>query len=466
MFYDENHKTVYKAKKRHNHKKRKNGKKKKLTPAQIVLIICASVLAVVLAVVGVVLSIFRYDQDEDFTQLTESELGITEDLPDTVTNIALFGIDARQVGATVGNTDSIMVLSIDNKHHTVRLFSILRDSLVVVDGKPHKINALYALGGPQLAIKTINQLFGLDIRHYATINFEGMRYVIDAMGGIEVELTEQERINANYHMKYLAEAQGFKPDYIEKAGKQVLNGMQACEYARLRKTATVDGENWDYGRTDRQRYVLEQLFNKALKLEKSKYPATIKAFLPYVQTSLGYSDIFSLAGILMTNDVKMEQAKAPMHEYVIDDDYTEAGVGSAKYYNYDYAKKTVYAFFYEGISPEDYIKTHPVDKTGWFTPKVSSTTSKTPSTTTSSVKDSSSNKTSSNISSTNAPSDVVSGSDVEFGSSDVSSSAETSSDATNSGLTTSTPADSSAVNTATSAPATTSTPDTTTSIAA
>lgn len=465
MFYDENHKTVYKAKKHHGGKKRKNGKKKKLTPVQIVLIVCASVLVLVLATVGVLASVFKYNKDEDFTDLTESDLGINVDLPDTVTNIALFGIDARQVGATTGNTDSIMVLSIDNKHHTVRLFSILRDSLVEVNGKPHKINALYAMGGPQLAIKTINQLFGLDIRHYATINFEGMRYVIDAMGGIEVELTEQERINANYHMKYLAEAQGFKPDYIEKAGKQILNGMQACEYARLRKTATVDGENWDYGRTDRQRYVLEQLFNKALKLEKSKYPATIKAFLPYVQTSLGYSDIFSLAGILMTDDVKMEQAKAPMHEYVIDDNYTAAGVGAAKYYNYDYAKKTVHAFLYEGISPEEYIKTHPVDKSGWFTPPASSNNNQTSSTTASKPPVSSQPVSSEDTGSGDASSDVVSGSDVASGS-DVGSADGTSSEDSDSTTSTDTPADSSTVNTTTSAPVTTtSTPDTTTSAA-
>ncbi len=418
MFYDENHKTIYKAKKKPTRKKRKGGKKKKLTPLQIVLIVCASVLALVLATVGILFAIFDYEQDEDFTQLTESDLGINVDLPDTVTNIALFGIDARQVGATVGNTDSIMVLSIDNKNHTVRLFSILRDSLVTVDGKPHKINALYALGGPQLAIKTINQLFGLDIRHYATINFEGMRYVIDAMGGIEVELTEQEVKNANYHMKYLAEAQGFEPDYIEKAGKQVLNGIQACEYARLRKTATIDGENWDYGRTDRQRYVLEQLFHKALKLEKSKYPATIKAFLPYMQTSLGYSDIFSLAAVLMTDDVHLEQAKAPMHEYVIDDDYTEAGVGSAKYYNYDYAKKTVHAFFYEGISPEDYIKNNPVDKTGWFTPTYKPSSSQT--TTSATVSATQTSSAESDLSSAN-DSDISSDADISSGVEETSS---------------------------------------------
>lgn len=422
MFYDENHKTVYKAKKKPGRKKRKNGKRR-LTPAQIVLIVCAALLVLVLVAVGVLFSMFRYDRDKEFTQLTESDLAINTDLPDTVTNIALFGIDAREVGATVGNTDSIMVLSIDNKNHTVRLFSILRDSLVEVDGRPHKINALYALGGPQLAIKTINQLFGLDIRHYATINFDGMQGVIDAMGGIEVELTEQERINANEHIEHLAGAQGYKPDYIKESGLQLLNGMQACAYARLRKTATVEGENWDYGRTDRQRYVLEQLFKKAIKLEKTKYPATIKALLPYVQTSLGYSDIFSLAAVLMTGDVTLEQAKAPMHEYVIDDNYTEAGVGSAKYYNYDYAAKTVHAFFYEGISPEEYIKTHPVDKSGWFTPPSNTHTQ-----TTTSTQQTSSAEDSSAVSSTESGLETSSqGQDTSSSSSDLSSTDGTSS---------------------------------------
>lgn len=373
MFYDENKKVVYKAKNTGKRKKRKNRKKKKLTPWQIALIVASAVLALILAVVGTLFLIFRYNRDDSLNDLTDSELGITVDLPKTVTNIALFGIDSRSVDGTTGNTDSIMIISIDSINNKVRLISVMRDTLVKVDGYSIcKINSLYAKGGPQLAIKSLNQLFGLDIRHYATINFDGMAKVIDAMGGIEVELTEAERQRANMHMKALAAAQGFKPDYIEKSGLQVLNGMQAVQYARLRKVATLDGVNDDFGRTDRQRYVMEQLFNKAISMEKTKYPATIKALLPYMETSMGYSEIFTLATILM-GDVSFEQSRVPLQEYVIDADYTAAGVGSSVYYNFDFARKVIYAFFYEGVHPEDYIENNPIDKTRWHTPASSST---------------------------------------------------------------------------------------------
>ncbi len=327
-----------------------------------------SVLGVLCIGISALLWYFQYNRNGALDSLTDAQLGISEELSDDVTNIALFGIDTRNLSSFSGRSDSIIILTLDRKNGALKLTSVLRDTLVPIEGHGvQKINAAYAYGGPELAIKTLNLAFNLDIRDYATVNFAGMADIIDAMGGVQVDVSEAERQTANYHMKGLSVASGVTYQPIKTAGLQVLNGVQAVSFARLRTVQTSDGVQDDYGRTDRQRYILEQLLNKALSLEVVKLPSVAKKLLPYVETSLSYGEILELSTVLV-KDINFSQARIP-HDYSMNiavKDYPES-VGSVKYYNFDYATKMVHAFIYQNITPTDFAAANPPDRTPWYT---------------------------------------------------------------------------------------------------
>ena len=118
----------------------------------------------------------------------------------SIKNIALFGVDSRN-GDFTGLSDVIMILSVDGVHGKLKLTSILRDSELSINGETlngdyvnytAKINNAYQLGGPELAIRTLNRNFGLDIREYVTVNFANMAAIVDAFGGVDMELTAEE----------------------------------------------------------------------------------------------------------------------------------------------------------------------------------------------------------------------------------------------------------------------------------
>ncbi len=327
-----------------------------------------SVLGVLCISVSTLLWYFQYNRNNTLDGLTDIDLGIVEEPQKDITNIALFGIDTRNLSSFKGRSDSIIILSIDHESGALKLTSILRDTLVPLEGYGvQKINAAYSYGGPQLAIKTLNLAFNLNIRDYATVNFAGMADIIDAVGGVQVTLTEAELQSVNASMNTLAITSGTTFTPIETAGTHTLNGAQAVTFARIRKTQTIDGVRDDYGRTDRQRYILEQLFNKALTMDVVKYPSFIKQLLPYMETSLSYSEILEMSTILMQKP-SFAEARIPYdyNMYIPTKDYPSS-VGSVKYYNLDYAADMVHAFIYESISPADFAATHPNDTTPWYT---------------------------------------------------------------------------------------------------
>lgn len=337
----------------------------KLRPSFIPMILL--ILIVIIGGIGIgnLLGSFRYQREELSGDL--AEIGILEmDRPKGITNIALFGIDARN-DSFRGLSDSIMILSVDANHNSIKVISVMRDSLVKVDGYGHqKINAAYNIGGAELAVKTLNQTFNMDITDYATVDFVGMADIIDAVGGIEAELTEKEVANANKQIREMARQRKTPKDEIQQAGKQTLSGIQAVAFARIRKTATINGTNNDFGRTERQRYVMEQLFQKALNLDVRKYPAMIKALLPHMRTSLSYGDVFKLAGILLNNGLTFEQARIPADRAIIVWGLSVPRLGSCMYYDLDYAADQLHAFIYDDITFEDYMDQNGVRKNDWY----------------------------------------------------------------------------------------------------
>ncbi|MBE6757970.1 MAG: LytR family transcriptional regulator [Ruminococcaceae bacterium] len=307
-----------------------------------------------------------YDYDSTIQHMTNEQLGITNTtLTKKVTNIVLFGVDSRSAKGYSGNTDSIMIVSLDEIHNKIKITSIMRDTLVHMDEHGYrKINSAYARGGPELAIKTINEAFNMNIRHYATVNFAGMIDIVDAIGGVEIEITEAERQLTNDVILYEGDKLGTEKKLIRKAGLQTLTGVQAVYWARLRTVSTAEGVNNDFGRTDRQRVVMEALFDRITGMGAAQYPALVEALLPYVRTSLSHGDILGMAETVL-GDTTFEQTRIPQTEFVINADYREKTGSSTVYYNLEYAAKVLHAFIYDDMMPADYIEQNGVDKTPW-----------------------------------------------------------------------------------------------------
>ena len=344
-----------------------------------------SLLLVVAILLGVVKSLFDYNYN-DITK-EPLDLGFEEVLDESIVNIALFGIDARNPKSFKGLSDSIMILSLNKGTKKVKIISVMRDTLtpITYNGKTtyNKINSAYQKGGPELAIKTLNTIFKLDISEYATVNFYGMADIIDAVGGIEAELTKSEVAKFNgtqrsingciYEICHNLKLNP-KDYYIFTPGVHHLNGVQAVAYSRIRYVANIWGTNNDYGRTDRQRYVMEQLFNKALTIDKSKYPKLAKALIPCSETSLSYSEIIDLAFDILLNSPTFAQARVPQEEYQMKEPNTK--LGSVVYYDLDFAAKLIHAFIYDDITPEDYIEENGVEKNPWYKGGSSSSSNK------------------------------------------------------------------------------------------
>ena len=304
------------------------------------------------------------------------DLGITDIIDEGVVNVALFGIDARNTKSFKGLSDSIMILSINTTTKKVKIISVMRDSLVPINHKGTttygKITTAYSKGGPELAIKTLNQNFKLDIKEYATVNFYGMADIIDAVGGIDVPLTEREVTargsvhGINDMIQELCGYLGYNPEkyYVKKSGTQHLNGVQAVAYARIRHVANAWGTNNDYGRTDRQRYVMEQLFNKATEMKKSQYMKMIKALIPCTETSLSVSEIFSLAVDVLLKEPTFEQTRVPQPEFAMP---SPAGsFGSVVYYDLDYAGEVIHGIIYDDMTIEEYVAENKIEKNDWY----------------------------------------------------------------------------------------------------
>lgn len=345
------------------------------------MITATSLVLVVAIAVGVLRIVFNYNYN-NITKNPE-DLGFESVINDKIVNIALFGIDTRDPKSFKGLSDSIMILSLNTETKKVKLMSVMRDTLVPIayNGKTTyaKINSAYSKGGPELAIKTLNTIFKLDISEYATVNFYGMSDIIEAVGGIDVELAKGEldvygyengkKLNwgLNGCIAEICSHKGLDPNkyYIKEAGVHHLNGIQAVAYARIRHAANIEGTNDDYGRTDRQRYVMEQLFNKAIKLGKSQYVKLAKSLMPCSETSLSYSEILSLAVNILLQSPTFEQTRIPDFSYQMPSK-SISGVGSCVYYDLNYASKLIHAFIYDDIKPEDYIAANGIEKNDWY----------------------------------------------------------------------------------------------------
>ncbi len=263
-----------------------------------------AVTGIVLFVVFLILTIgyvsanksYKYNQ-MDIRPIKNSDLVVNEGVKEQTkgyTTIALYGVDSRDSNLDTGtNSDAIILLSINKDTKEVKMVSVYRDTLLQIQSDSqttHKVNYAYQLGGALMSINTLNANLDLAISDYITVDFNAMADIINALGGVEVTVTEDEVNNLN---KNLAEQIGISGKYSEgvhEAGTKVLNGQQAVAYSRIRSTG-----KGDITRTMRQRTVLLGLVNKMINADSKMISNLIDVSFSCISTSLTKDEVTSLA---------------------------------------------------------------------------------------------------------------------------------------------------------------------------
>lgn len=280
-------------------KRFKNNKKNKL-------LIIGIVIAIIILAVIVTIYLFARSKlgKMQYEELNKDELGINNNLYNEVEttlskkemsqiiNIALFGSDSRDINAPEsGRSDTIIIASINPIKKNVKLISIPRDTYVTVKGYGKtKINHAYAYGKEQLSIRTINENFGLNIDKYVTINFTGLADIIDAIGGINANITKAEMEYINDGVTIWGDL-GDKPNRtkLSSSGNVKLNGTQALVHSRNRTTGGSD-----FDRANKQREVLEAIMKKVSNMSKDKILGLIEPILEKVKTNISPEEYMGL----------------------------------------------------------------------------------------------------------------------------------------------------------------------------
>lgn len=279
-------------------KSRKKRHVHKMKPWQIALI-CIGVLIAALFMFGVIYVYAKWSKidtkaikAEDIVINEEVKKNKNVDLGDGFTNVALFGVDSRDGDLGEGNrTDCIIVASLNNKTKEIKMVSVYRDTLLdLSEGTYQKCNAAYSYGGPVLAINMLNMNLDLDIQDYVTVDFGAIADAVDLLGGIEIEVTEEELPYINQYIPETANSAGKAANLLQSAGLQKLDGTQATTYARIRSTA-----GGDFTRTERQRLVIEKMFEKAKMADIGTLNAIIDKVFPQVSTSFSLPEILKYA---------------------------------------------------------------------------------------------------------------------------------------------------------------------------
>lgn len=225
-----------------------------------------------------------------------------------ITNILLMGTDSRDPKSDPGRSDSMMILTVDKKHNKLKMTSLMRDSLVDIEGYgQQKLTHAHAFGGALLTLKTINQNYDMNITDYVQVNFFGLEKIIDYIGGIPIDVTAAEIPVANGYIDEMSKIENKTPNHITNAGLQNLKGIQAVGYARIRYVG-----NADFQRTERQRTVLSAMFKKLFTTNITNIPGVMDAITPYIETSMKPNEIMSQATYILTHRMtNIEQSRVP-----------------------------------------------------------------------------------------------------------------------------------------------------------
>ncbi len=254
------------------------------------------VLIVVLAAFYVVSKLDKLQEPE----FKENEVVVNEEIEEETvermtgyTNVALFGLDTRKAGQLgKGNrSDTMIIASINNDTGYVKLVSIYRDTyLNLTNGKYNKCNGAYSAGGPTQALSMLNTNLDLDIQYYFSVDFAALTDVVDELGGIEIDVDETEIGHLNNYIEETSDVTGVETTKLTKTGLQLLDGVQATSYCRIRYTA---GD--DYKRTERQREVIMEIVSKAKKADMTEINRIIDAVFPKIATNYKKDELVEMA---------------------------------------------------------------------------------------------------------------------------------------------------------------------------
>lgn len=302
------------------------------------------------------------NEDAELTALPESEqvkvsdLSVNPDLPSEWLNVLFLGTDERTLTENA-RTDAMLICSINTTTGEVKLTSIMRDTAVEFDdlGKysgTYRINSANYFGGPELAMKTVNECFNMNIQNYVTVNFFGFQKIAQALGGIEVDISEAEMNEINkrqkeqYRIAYNAGIDESDQENVllDTYGENVhLNGRQTLAYARIRKSDSSDS---DFTRAERQRTVLIKLMEKLRGRSMAEIVALLGSLSTSVDTNMDFNTVAQIAfTVLNSNMTDVETLRLPEAGTYTEERRNEQEM----FYDCDWESNslTLYNFIYE-----------------------------------------------------------------------------------------------------------------------
>lgn len=296
---------------------KKNLSKRKKILITLISLILILVIGIITVISYLSSKVERINVDKKYVTDTGKEPAPEDE---NVTNILLLGTDKYDEKLTAA--DAIMILTIDKVNKKVKLCSLMRDLYLDPPEGYSKTNLNYTIisGGYDQILKTINTNFNLQIDKFIQVNLNSLPKIIDKLGGVEMEITEEELQHINKYIDNIDKGNNTKTEHISYAGKQLLNGTQAAAYCRIRYTS-----GRDYKRTERQRDVLEALFIKMKNTNATKIPGLVNDLLPLVSTNLTNTELLSLSTkVLSLGITDIEQNRFPAdgdYEMVLTDMY-------------------------------------------------------------------------------------------------------------------------------------------------
>ena len=266
-----------------------NGKRKKKKKKHSKLLLALEIIVLLFLALG----IFTFAQLGRVDRVKLSDILVNSGIVKSgYRNIALFGVDSRTGQLEGGtNSDTIMVASINQRTGDIKLVSVYRDTyLDNTNGEYRRATECFSGGGAERSVNMLNKNLDLDIKDFVTVDFNAIIKAVDLLGGIELDITEEERGWLNGYLVETSEVTGVEYTTIDSPGLQTVTGIQAMAYCRIRYT-----EGWDYKRTERQRIVLEKIFQKAQAKGVTGLLPLVNVMMDYVSTSLSNTEIISLA---------------------------------------------------------------------------------------------------------------------------------------------------------------------------
>lgn len=293
----------------------KHEKKRMNTWLKVVLIL----LLIIIITAGILIAKIANDKLSkiNFKDVDDTDLEINEDLQseieglskkdyDKVINILLLGSDSKNMDDTYGgNSDAMIIVSINPKYKSIKLISIPRDTAAYIDGEKnrYKINYAFYKGKEQLALKTINKTFDLNLKEYVTINISAMYDIINELGGVELNITQDEVKWINEYVDMFYGFSGKPTQKVTKSGKVTLTGEQAASYVKERMSGTnyKSSEHGDYGRTRRQRDVFIAMMKKIASGSPSEISDNIDMILKQITTNINVGNYMGMLPEFIAN---------------------------------------------------------------------------------------------------------------------------------------------------------------------